>query len=146
MKFRVEVICLDEDGVEQRSEVLEMERRQLAMETLGLSLADGKAILQGVQDFVTAQQVSEDLRRRRKCPNCGERYHRQEAGTHIVNSVLGPVPVPNPPPLSRTGSRRPTWSPGTAFPGWSDPLTKPPWGGRSWGRQSGKSIGASCLE
>jgi hypothetical protein len=53
----VEVICLDADGVEQRSEVLERERRQLAMESLGMSLADGKAILQGVQDFVTAQPV-----------------------------------------------------------------------------------------
>ena len=79
MKFRVEVICSDEEGVEQRCDVLEMERKQLAMETLGLSLADGKAILQGVQDFVTAQQVTEDLRRRRHCPNCGERYQSKEA-------------------------------------------------------------------
>ena len=31
------------------------------METLGLSLAEGKALLQGVQDFVASQQVSEDL-------------------------------------------------------------------------------------
>jgi hypothetical protein len=38
----MEVIGLDEDGVEPRSEVLEMERHQLAMETLGISLADGK--------------------------------------------------------------------------------------------------------
>ena len=82
--------------VEQRSDVLEMERHQLAMETLGMSLAEGKAILQGVPDFVTVQQGSEDLRRRRNCPNCGERYHRKEAGTHTVNSVFGPVPVPNP--------------------------------------------------
>ena len=72
----MEVIGLDEDGVEQRSEVLEMERRQLAMESLGMSLADGKAILQGAQEFVTAQQVSEDLRR--NCPNCGERYHSKK--------------------------------------------------------------------
>ena len=46
MKFRVEVICSDEEGVEQRCDVLEIERKQLAMETLGLSLAEGKAILQ----------------------------------------------------------------------------------------------------
>jgi len=96
MKFRVEVICSDEDGVEQRCDVLEIERKQLAMETLGLSLANGKAILQGVQDFVTAQQVTEDLRCRRHCPNCGERYQSKEAGTHTVNSVFGPVSVPNP--------------------------------------------------
>ena len=96
MKFRVEVICSDEEGVEQRCDVLEIERKQLAMETLGLSLADGKAILQGVQDFVTAQQVTKDLRCRRHCPNCGERYQSKEAGMHTVNSVFGPVSVPNP--------------------------------------------------
>ena len=52
MRFRVEVICMQDDGAEQRRAVMEMERRQLAMETLGLNLAEGKAILRGVQDFV----------------------------------------------------------------------------------------------
>jgi len=64
MKFRVEVICVNDDGAEQRCPVIEMERRQLAIETLGLSLADGKTILHGVQDFVASQQTAEDLKRR----------------------------------------------------------------------------------
>jgi hypothetical protein len=51
MKFRVEVVCLHEGG-EQRCNVLEMERTELALETLGLSVAEGKAMLHGVQDFV----------------------------------------------------------------------------------------------
>jgi hypothetical protein len=96
MKFRVEVICVHADGVEQRCAVREMERHQLAMETLGLSVADGKAILHEVQDFMTAQQVTEDLRRRRRCSHCGERYQSKETGTHTVNTVFGPVPLPNP--------------------------------------------------
>jgi hypothetical protein len=33
MKIRVEVVCISEDGQECRSEVLEMERRPVAMET-----------------------------------------------------------------------------------------------------------------
>src|SRR3954447_20032014 len=37
MKCRVEVICLHDDG-EQRCSVMEMERAELAMETLGLSV------------------------------------------------------------------------------------------------------------
>src|SRR5580658_132934 len=78
------------------SSVMEMQRRELAMETLGLSLAEGKALLQGVQDFVTSQQVSEDLQRRRNCPNCGQRYHSQANGTSTVETVFGPVAVPNP--------------------------------------------------
>jgi hypothetical protein len=44
MKFRVEVICVNNEGAEQRCEVMEMERQELAMETLGLSLAEGKAL------------------------------------------------------------------------------------------------------
>ena len=96
MKFRVEVICVNDEGTEQRHDVMEMERQELAMETLGLSLAEGKAILRGVQDFVASQQISEDLQRRRSCPNCGQRYHSKEAGTSTVETVFGPVAVPNP--------------------------------------------------
>jgi hypothetical protein len=96
MKFRVEVICVNDDGAEQRCPVIEMERRQLAIETLGLSLADGKTILHGVQDFVAAQQTAEDLKRRRNCPSCGQQYHSKGSGTHTVRTVFGPVPVPNP--------------------------------------------------
>ena len=48
------------------------ERHELAIETLCLNLEQGKALLLGVQDFMTARQVAEDLERRRKCPYCGQ--------------------------------------------------------------------------
>jgi hypothetical protein len=96
MKFRVEVICVNDEGAEQRRDVIEIERRELAMETLGLSVVEGKALLQGVRDFVASQQISEDLKRRRRCPNCGEQHHSQAAGTSTVETVFGPVAVPNP--------------------------------------------------
>lgn len=96
MKFRVEVICVNDEGTEQRHGMMEVERRELAMETLGLSLAEGKAILRGVQDFVASQQIRADLKRQRNCPNCGQRYHSKEAGTSTVETVFGPVAVPSP--------------------------------------------------
>jgi len=65
MTFRVEIVCLH-DGGEQRCSVVEIERAELALETLGMSVAEGKAILHGVQDFMAAQQVIEDLRICRK--------------------------------------------------------------------------------
>ena len=73
MKFRVEVVCLSEDGAEQRCPVIEVEKQRLAMETLGLSLEEGRTILRGVQDFVASQQTIEDLKRRRNCPCCNRR-------------------------------------------------------------------------
>jgi hypothetical protein len=36
MSVRVEVVCLNPDGSEQRREVLTVEARELVMETLGL--------------------------------------------------------------------------------------------------------------
>src|SRR5215469_1781322 len=96
MKFRVEVVCMQDDGSEQRCDVVELERQQLVMETLGLSVAEGKTILHGVQEFVTAQQAVADLHRRRTCANCGERYQSKAAGMHTVNAVFGLVAVPNP--------------------------------------------------
>ena len=95
MTFRVEVVYLHEGG-EQRCSVAELERAELALETLGMSVAEGKAILQGIQEFVAAQQVIEDLKRRRACPTCGRHYHSRDAGTHTIQTVFGAVEVPNP--------------------------------------------------
>lgn len=96
MKFRVEVICISDAGQEQRSDVLEMERRQLAMETLGLNLRESKAMLEGVQDFLVAQQATEDLKQRRHCPDCGNRYTAKGGGKIEVKTLFGAVDVANP--------------------------------------------------
>jgi hypothetical protein len=66
------------------------------METLGLSLAEGKILLQGVQDFFVTQQVSEDLEQRRTCTHCGKRHSSKSGGTTPVKTLFGPVDVPNP--------------------------------------------------
>jgi hypothetical protein len=102
MKFRVEVICLHEDGTEDRCDVIDLERHELAMETLGLDLKESKAILHGVQDFMTVRQVTEDLERRRNCPHCGQRYHSKSSGTTTIHTLFGAVALPN---LGGTGVR-----------------------------------------
>ena len=96
MSVRVEVVCVNPDGSEQRREVLTVEARELAMETLGLSLSEGKALLAGVQDTVVAQQVHEDLEQRRVCPHCQNQYTSKDSGRTLVSTVFGRVEVPNP--------------------------------------------------
>ena len=96
MKFRVEVVCISDTGLEHRGDALEMERRQLAMETLGLNLCESKAMLESVQDFVVAQQAAEDLEQRRCCPSCGDRYTAKGGGKIEVKTLFGVVKVANP--------------------------------------------------
>ena len=74
MSLRVEVVRVNPDGSEQRREVLTIEARELSMETLGLSLSEGKALLAGVQDLVVALQVNEHLAQRCVCPECRRPY------------------------------------------------------------------------
>jgi hypothetical protein len=83
-----------------------MERADLAMETLGLTLAEGKTMLHGVQDFVATQQALEDLNRRRVCPACSQRYHSKDAGAHSLRTVFGSVEVRAPPGKRDTRSVR----------------------------------------
>jgi hypothetical protein len=96
MNVRVEVVCLRADGTEQRRETMAIERTELVMETLGMSLKEGKALLEGVQDVLIAHQVQEYLEQHRKCSNCGKRYTSKDAGTMPVKTLFGQVDVPNP--------------------------------------------------
>src|SRR6202165_2844411 len=96
MKVWVEVVSLNADGEEQRRQVLTIERRELAMETLGVNLTEGKALLAGVQDFVVAQQAREELEQRRACPHCRRRYTTKDSGSTPVSTVFGRVEVLNP--------------------------------------------------
>ena len=85
-----------------------------------MSIAEGQAILHGIQDFVAGQPVIQDRKRKRVCPNGSQRYPSQDAGRHTVKTVFGAVEVPNPRgercPCPSEGPRtfRPTtaWLPG----------------------------------
>jgi hypothetical protein len=66
MKFRIQVLRVADDGAERMKEVMEFERQELAMETLGMSLAEGKAVLKGVQEFVAEQQAVQNSSSSRK--------------------------------------------------------------------------------
>ena len=96
MKWRVEVVCVDAEGKERRQAVLELEREQLAMETLGLNLGESKKLLEGVQRCMADEQVTADLRQRRRCPDCGEHYRVKAGGTTEIKTLFGAVRIANP--------------------------------------------------
>ena len=68
----------------------------MALETLRLTLAEGQALLAGVQEFVVAEQARQHLEQWRACPHCGQRHTGQDAGHTPVETVFGPVQLPHP--------------------------------------------------
>jgi len=96
VKMRIEVVTVSADGREHRRQVLAIEREELAMATLGMSLAESKSLLEGVQDSMIAAQAGEDLEQRRACPHCRRRHTAKDSGTAVVKTLFGRFNVPNP--------------------------------------------------
>ncbi len=96
MNMRIEVVTVHADGSEERTQVLAVERDELTMETVGMSLAESKCLVEGVQNSMIARQVDEDLERQRACAHCGRRHTTKDLGTAPLKTLFGLVNVPNP--------------------------------------------------
>jgi hypothetical protein len=96
MKVTVQVVTHSDDGQESIREVACVEREERTPETLGLSLAEGKTILQSLQEVVVEWQMQAYLGQQRHCPQCGT--VRRSKGTHhtVFRTVFGSLPVESP--------------------------------------------------
>ena len=57
MQVKVQVVTLTDDGEESLREVACVKRDELTPASLGLSIADSKGILQGIQEVVVEWQM-----------------------------------------------------------------------------------------
>src|ERR1044071_1063892 len=62
--FRLQLVVVNASGHEHVQEVARIERDEVAMETLGLTLAEGKLILKRIQEGVIQEQIHDALLRR----------------------------------------------------------------------------------
>src|SRR5690242_14845734 len=95
MICKIQVVTLGEDGREEIREIACLERTDLKLETLGLTLAEGKVILKGLQAIVVEGQLSAHLPSQQPCPDCGglralKGYHdltvKTVFGAHAIKS------------------------------------------------------------
>ena len=56
MSFPIRVVAIADNGQEQVHEITSLQRTELKMETLGLTLAEGKAILSEIQHVIVGAQ------------------------------------------------------------------------------------------
>ena len=96
MQVKVQVVTITDDGQETMRELASIERDDLTPETLGLSLAEGKAILQSLQEVIAEWQMNDYLAGQRHCPHCGR--IRPSKGSHhtVFRTVFGLLPVESP--------------------------------------------------
>ena len=73
-----------------------MERQDLTPATLGFSLAEGKALLQAIQEVMVEWQVHVYLRQQRPCPHCGKPRCRRGMHHTAFWTVFGTLSVESP--------------------------------------------------
>jgi hypothetical protein len=96
MQVKVQVVTITDEGQEITHEVACVERQDLTPVTLGLSLAEGKAVLQALQEVVVEWQMLAYLGQQRVCPQCGK--VRRSKGLHhtVFRTVFGVLSVESP--------------------------------------------------
>jgi hypothetical protein len=81
MKFLIHLVAESEAG-QRVQEIARLERNELHLENIGLSLREAKQLLAALQAKIVEQQVADYLETQRPCPGCGR--IRGLKGSHEV--------------------------------------------------------------
>ena len=96
MQVKVQVVIMTDEGQEITQDIACVERQELTPMTLGLSLAEGKAVLQALQEVVVEWQMEAYLRQQRACPQCGKTRRRKGLHHTVFRTVFGVLSVESP--------------------------------------------------
>jgi hypothetical protein len=97
MKFRVQLVI---EGNDDRPGVVEeigaFERGQLHVESLGLTLAEARELLCGLQQAVVTKQTAEFAEQQSHCSSCGARRARKGEHDIVFRTAFGKLTLSSP--------------------------------------------------
>jgi len=94
--FRLQLVVVNDGGHEHVTEVAQIDRDEMAMETLGLTLAEGKLILKRIQENVIREQIQDALLRQRNCTECGKARHSKGHHDITIRTLFGNIELKSP--------------------------------------------------
>src|SRR3954452_5944522 len=71
MRIKVQITLESGEGESEMVEVARLERGPLRPDTLGLSLAEARSILAGLEQTVVERQAAEFIVQKQRCSRCG---------------------------------------------------------------------------
>ena len=82
MRIKVQITLEPAEGESETLEVVRLERGSLRPDTLGLSLAEARAILAGLEQALVERQAAEFIAQAQYCPRCDRL--RAYKGHHVI--------------------------------------------------------------
>lgn len=97
MKITVQITVQSDEGqAEVVQEVAPLERGPLQPEALGLSLAEARAILAGLERTMPERQAAEFIDQKRPCPRCGRQRACKELQSIVYRTPFGKLQLDRP--------------------------------------------------
>ena len=95
-KLRLQLVVENDSGHEEVHEIAHIERKGVEMESLGLTLAEGKLILRKIQEGVVREQIHDALALWRHCLNCGKALHSKGHHDITLRTLFGNLELQSP--------------------------------------------------
>jgi hypothetical protein len=89
MRFKIQVVVVSDDGEERQQEISSFERGEFNLTSLGLTMAESKAILKDIQELVVEEQVTTHSAFQQRCPDCGGPRKRKGSHTIPIRTLFG---------------------------------------------------------
>jgi len=96
MKLQIRLVVIADNEPEQVHEIASLQRTELKLETLGMTLAEGKTILREIQRVVVERQVAECLEPYQHCSACGQPQRGKGQHDLSMRTVFGKMAIPSP--------------------------------------------------
>jgi hypothetical protein len=97
MRIQIQLrIVADDNSVISEGEILHLDKGDDRLEVIGLSLADAKAVLAGIQGGVVTAQAASFLARHRSCDLCGSPLLSKGPGRTRFRTAFGTIPLNSP--------------------------------------------------
>jgi hypothetical protein len=95
MRFKIQVVIEDEQGITKIQEVLNLEKSNSSNDVVGLSLLESKEVLKKLQESIVLEQSESYTRQHKCCPLCAQ--PRTSKGYHLIlyRTLFGVVSIPN---------------------------------------------------
>ena len=96
MKIKVQIVIESEDkNTETVEDIALIERGSLQLAGLGITLAEAKTILAGMQKTMVKRQTTEYLEQQACCPFCGKKRLHKGHHTLVYRTLFGKLRLPS---------------------------------------------------
>src|SRR4051812_41262533 len=96
VQVQLRIVAEDDSVISDDTELLLLDKTDDRLEALGLSLAEAKTLLAGVQQRVVTAQAASFAARHRDCPVCGRQLRSKGPSPIVFRTAFGTVPLSSP--------------------------------------------------